>query len=90
MSWENYKANNGSDDHYNQLEKVKTHFIVNKEAIKKHWNGISIIPNPFGAFSFTFIANDAGIYYKTSNFEKNRGGHHFSSYDPNSFCKLLF
>ena len=71
MSWENYKANNGSDDHDNQLEKVKTHFIVNKEVIKKHWNGIITIPNPFGALSFTFIAKDAGIYHKTFNFEKN-------------------
>ena len=60
-----------SDDHDNQLEKVKTHFIVNKEVIKKHWNGIITIPNPFGALSFTFIAKDAGIYHKTFNFEKN-------------------
>ena len=70
MSWKNYKVNNGSGDHYNQLEKVKTHFIVNNEVVKKHWNGISNIPNPFGALSFTFIAMGAGIYHKTSNFEK--------------------
>ena len=46
------------------------HFIVNKEVIKKHWKGISPIPNPFGALSFTFIAKGSGIYHKTSNFEK--------------------
>ena len=70
MSWENFKANNGLGDHYNQLEKVQMHFIVNKEVIKKHWNGINTIPNQFWALSFTFIAKGAGICHKTSNFEK--------------------
>ena len=51
MSWKNYKVNNGSGDHYNQLEKVKTHFIVNNEVVEKHWNGISNIPNLFKALS---------------------------------------
>ena len=70
MSWESFKANNGLGDHYNQLEKVKMHFIVSKEVIKKHGKGISPIPNPFGTLSFTFIAKGSGIYHKTSNFEK--------------------
>ena len=70
MSWENFKANNGSNDHYNQLEKVETNFIVNKEVIKKNWKGINPIPNPFGALGFNFIAKGSGIYHKTSNFEK--------------------
>ena len=71
MSWENYKTKNGSDDHYNQLEKVKTDFFVNKEVIKKHRNDINANPNPFGGLSFTFIAKGARIYHKTSNFVIN-------------------
>ena len=58
---------------------------MNKEVIKKHWNGISTIPKLFGALSFTFIAKGTGIYDKTSNLKKNVVDTFFSRYDHNFF-----
>ena len=64
-------------DYYNQLENVKMHFSIKKDVIVMHWNSINTTPNPFEAFSCTYVVKDVGICLKFLISKLIRGGHLF-------------